>query len=404
MLEAALAAGIGSAGGDALLGGVLPTPAAPLLVGRYGFDLAVVLSASHNPYARQRDQVLRRRRLQALRRDRAGDRARAGVERRRRRRPAIGRIRELRGRPRGLPARAAHALSPARPRRRRRRCWTAPTARPTRSRPEIFRRLGARVTVLADAPDGRNINDGCGSTHIERWRARCAPAGTRSVSRSTATATACWRSTARGGRRRRRAAGAGDAASARSRAPERRRRRRHGDDQLRLSLGDGRGRRRGRHHRRSATATCSRSCARAAGRSGASSPATSSRWASTAPATASPARCWCSRRLAGRDLRERDGDAKAAAAARQRPRARPRRARRGATRCRRRSRASRAALRGRGRVLVRPSGTEPLVRVMVEAPTDEEADAVCGRLVALVERELGIRASSAAGRQALAGI
>ena len=44
---------------------------------------------------------------------------------------------------------------------------------------------------------------------------------------------------------------------------------------------------------------------------------------------------------------------------------------------------------GRGRVLVRASGTEPLVRVMVEAPTDEEAEEVCGRLVALVERELG---------------
>jgi phosphoglucosamine mutase len=40
-------------------------------------------------------------------------------------------------------------------------------------------------------------------------------------------------------------------------------------------------------------------------------------------------------------------------------------------------------------VLVRPSGTEPLVRVMVEAPTDEEAEDVCGRLVALVESELG---------------
>jgi phosphoglucosamine mutase len=44
-----------------------------------------------------------------------------------------------------------------------------------------------------------------------------------------------------------------------------------------------------------------------------------------------------------------------------------------------------AALEGRGRVLVRPSGTEQLVRVMVEAPTTEEADAVCGRLVAVVE-------------------
>ena len=50
MLEAAVAAGIAAAGGEALLGGVLPTPGAPLLIERYGFDLAVVLSASHNPY------------------------------------------------------------------------------------------------------------------------------------------------------------------------------------------------------------------------------------------------------------------------------------------------------------------------------------------------------------------
>ncbi len=46
-------------------------------------------------------------------------------------------------------------------------------------------------------------------------------------------------------------------------------------------------------------------------------------------------------------------------------------------------------LEGRGRVLVRTSGTEPLVRVMVEAPTEQEAQDVCERLVALVERELG---------------
>jgi phosphoglucosamine mutase len=47
-----------------------------------------------------------------------------------------------------------------------------------------------------------------------------------------------------------------------------------------------------------------------------------------------------------------------------------------------------AALEGRGRVLVRSSGTEPLVRVMVEAPTAEEADAVCGRLVDVVRSEI----------------
>jgi phosphoglucosamine mutase len=50
-----------------------------------------------------------------------------------------------------------------------------------------------------------------------------------------------------------------------------------------------------------------------------------------------------------------------------------------------------AQLEGRGRVLLRPSGTEPVVRVMVEAPTADEAEAVCGRLVSLVESELGAK-------------
>jgi phosphoglucosamine mutase len=45
-------------------------------------------------------------------------------------------------------------------------------------------------------------------------------------------------------------------------------------------------------------------------------------------------------------------------------------------------------LAGRGRVLVRPSGTEQLVRVMVEAPGEEEAQAICERLVGVVQREL----------------
>src|SRR3954454_14831348 len=50
MLEGGLAAGVAAAGGHALLGGVLPTPGAALLTRRYGFDLAAVVSASHNPY------------------------------------------------------------------------------------------------------------------------------------------------------------------------------------------------------------------------------------------------------------------------------------------------------------------------------------------------------------------
>ena len=97
-----------AAGGDALLGGVLPTPAAPLLIGRYGFDLAAVLSASHNPY---RDNGIKffaadgyKLSDDAELDDRGGARARrapsaeqpaAAVPT-----AAIGRIRELRGAPR----------------------------------------------------------------------------------------------------------------------------------------------------------------------------------------------------------------------------------------------------------------------------------------------------------------
>ena len=40
-------------------------------------------------------------------------------------------------------------------------------------------------------------------------------------------------------------------------------------------------------------------------------------------------------------------------------------------------------------MLVRPSGTEPLVRVMVEAPSEQEAEELCAGLAGLVERELG---------------
>jgi phosphoglucosamine mutase len=50
------------------------------------------------------------------------------------------------------------------------------------------------------------------------------------------------------------------------------------------------------------------------------------------------------------------------------------------------------ALSGRGRVLVRPSGTEPLIRVMVEAPGETETDEACQRLVAVIERTVGVSA------------
>ncbi|HEY2180276.1 MAG TPA: phosphoglucosamine mutase, partial [Solirubrobacteraceae bacterium] len=169
MLQAAVAAGVSAAGGDAFIGGVLPTPAAPLLISRYGFDLAAVLSASHNPY---RDNGIKffagdgyklsdERELeieQALAREAAAA-AQAPA-------PDIGRIRTLRGAPEDY-LRELHTrfndldlggldvlLD----------CANGATYHVA---PEIMRRLGATVTTIADAPDGRNINAGCGSTHVQ---------------------------------------------------------------------------------------------------------------------------------------------------------------------------------------------------------------------------------------------
>ena len=48
-----------------------------------------------------------------------------------------------------------------------------------------------------------------------------------------------------------------------------------------------------------------------------------------------------------------------------------------------------AELGGDGRVLVRPSGTEPVVRVLAEAATEAEAETLCARIATLVNQELG---------------
>jgi len=46
---------------------------------------------------------------------------------------------------------------------------------------------------------------------------------------------------------------------------------------------------------------------------------------------------------------------------------------------------------GNGRILVRPSGTEPLVRVMAEAPTEEKCAEYVHRIAAVVEKEMGLK-------------
>jgi phosphoglucosamine mutase len=161
MLEAALAAGIAAGGGHALLGGVLPTPGASVLVRRYGFDMAAVVSASHNPYE---DNGIKFFGPEGMKLDddqeaRIEQALGAGAG-------AIGRVRELHGaagdylrelelRFRDLDLAGTRILLD---------CANGATYSVA---PEIFRRLGADVDAVAVEPDGRNINRGCGSTHVE---------------------------------------------------------------------------------------------------------------------------------------------------------------------------------------------------------------------------------------------
>ena len=164
MLESAMAAGAAAAGGDVLLAGVLPTPAAPLLVRRHGFDLAAVISASHNPYE---DNGIK---LFAADGFKLHDDTEHAIEAALETPPPppahIGRVRRFDGahedylqaletRFSGLRLSGVRVLLD---------CANGATFEVA---PEIFRRLGADVDVVADQPDGMNINQGCGSTHLD---------------------------------------------------------------------------------------------------------------------------------------------------------------------------------------------------------------------------------------------
>jgi phosphoglucosamine mutase len=166
MFEAALAAGITAAGGDAVFGGVLPTPGAALLARRLGFDLAAVLSASHNPFHDNGIKFFGRdgtkldddteARIEAV--VLAGDEP-PMAER-------VGRTRALRGAAddylRELELRFKDLDLSG-----KRILIDCANGAAYRVGPDIFRRLGATVEVVADEPDGRNINAGCGSTHVD---------------------------------------------------------------------------------------------------------------------------------------------------------------------------------------------------------------------------------------------
>src|SRR3954468_5471144 len=167
MFEAALAAGITAAGGDAVFGGVLPTPGAAVLARRLGFDLAAVVSASHNPY---HDNGIKFFGRDGAKLD---DDAEARIERTVLSTEEPATMAERAGRTRALRGAADDYLRELELRFKdldlsgKRILLDCAHGAGYHVGPEIFRRLGADVDVVADEPDGRNINAGCGSTHID---------------------------------------------------------------------------------------------------------------------------------------------------------------------------------------------------------------------------------------------
>jgi phosphoglucosamine mutase len=405
MLEAALAAGVSAAGGEALLGGVLPTPAAPLLLGRYGFDLAAVISASHNPFAdngikffaadgfklsdetEHEIETALGEGARAAAPTNGADTAAEGADGVGAEPRAIGHVRDLRGAHedylRELEARFVELRLDGRD-----IAIDCANGATYRVAPEIFRRLGANVTVLADAPDGRNINADCGSTHIERLGETVRAGGHElgfafdgdgdrvlAVDRNGVVvdgdeliALAALHLRERG-----RLAGGGVVVTVMTNYGFHAAMREAGIEVACTNVGD-----------RYVIEEMRRGGWSLGGEQ--SGHIIDMGFNSTGDGIASA--LLTLEALGEHDLAERDAMAKLP----QRlvnVRVRDRGALAGAKDVGEAVKEADEALAGRGRVLVRPSGTEPLVRVMVEAPSDEEADAVCSRLVALVQRELG---------------
>jgi phosphoglucosamine mutase len=169
MLEAAVIAGLTSEGVDALRVGVLPTPAVAYLTGAYDADFGVMISASHNPMPDNGIKIFGPggRKLDDATEDQIEELVAAG--------PGLRPV----GAAMGRVVDADDALD-----RYLRQLSKAAVARldgltvvvdcahgaASVAAPRAYRAAGARVIAINAQPNGLNINDACGSTHLDSLR------------------------------------------------------------------------------------------------------------------------------------------------------------------------------------------------------------------------------------------
>ncbi len=173
-LEAAVVAGLASAGVDVLLVGVLPTPAVAYLTAELGADLGVMLSASHNAMPDNGVKFLARgghkldddleERIEAV-----YEEHRTGAPWDRPTGSGVGRVRTYDA---GFEQYVTHLVGVL-PNRLDGLKVVLDEAHGAASlvSPEAFTRAGAEIVTIGAEPDGLNINDGCGSTHLGKLQA-----------------------------------------------------------------------------------------------------------------------------------------------------------------------------------------------------------------------------------------
>lgn len=175
MLEGALAAGIVSAGADAHLLGVLPTPALAEQVAATGAAAGAVISASHNPFPDNGIKLFGADGFKLADADEAAVEAALEVDGARPEGGELGAVvHDAQGRERYVESLL-------------RRCPVdlsglhivvdCANGAGVSTAPEVLERLGARVTPMAVDPDGLNINVDCGSTHLGMLAAAVPAAG-----------------------------------------------------------------------------------------------------------------------------------------------------------------------------------------------------------------------------------
>jgi phosphoglucosamine mutase len=171
MLEAAIVAGLTSAGANVVRVGVLPTPGVAYLTAEANADIGVVLSASHNPMP---DNGIK---LFAAGGHKLPDEVEARIEAMMEatdqvRRPTgagVGRVHDLID---GAEHYIKHLVgSTPHPLTGLKVVVDCANGAASDVAPQAYREAGAEVVVINAEPDGLNINDNCGSTHLDPIRA-----------------------------------------------------------------------------------------------------------------------------------------------------------------------------------------------------------------------------------------